>query len=124
MGALVDSAERPTRNRQVQRSALYAGRHPGTLNLDIDELHRFVGGWQDPNNHAHALLGPVALAMASTHLAGGRDVVLPQYLEFLAAMYDRLLEVLRLRPESVVLHSRPGAVEGTYALVTALSGRG
>jgi hypothetical protein len=61
-------------------SALYADRHPGTLNLDIDQLHSLVGGWNDPDNHTHEVLRPVALAMAATHLDGGRDVVLPQYL--------------------------------------------
>ena len=61
-------------------SALYTHRHPGTLNLDIDSLHRLVGGWKDPDNHAHQILRPVALAMAATHLQGGRDVILPQYL--------------------------------------------
>ena len=61
-------------------SALYTRRHPGTLNLDIDRLHYFVGGWQDVDNHTHEVLRPVARAMASTHLAGGRNVILPQYL--------------------------------------------
>jgi predicted kinase len=61
-------------------SALYAERHPGTLNLDIDSLHRLVGGWQDVDNRTHDVLRPVALAMASAHLAGGRTVILPQYL--------------------------------------------
>jgi len=162
-------------------AALYTDRHPGTLNLDIDGLHRLIGGWQDPDTNAHELLRPVALAMASTHLAGGRDVVLPQYLarleeierfervarecgagfrevvllddkaasiarfgsrednsewaqhnrqvvstqggpEFLAAMYDRLMEVLQLRPAAVVVRSEPKAVEATYAaLLAALS---
>lgn len=64
-------------------SALYAERHPGTLNLDIDRLHELVGGWQDHDNRTHDVLRPVALAMASTHLAGGRDVILPQYLSSL-----------------------------------------
>ena len=61
-------------------SALYTDRHHGTLNLDIDSLHRLVGGWRDPENRTHDVLRPVALAMASTHLGGGRDVILPQYL--------------------------------------------
>ncbi len=61
-------------------SALYADRHPGTLNLDIDRLHGLIGGWQDSENHAHEVLRPVALAMAGVHLSGGRDVILPQYL--------------------------------------------
>ena len=67
-------------------AALFAHRHPGTLNLDIDTLHQLVGGWRDPATHAHELLRPVALAMAATHLRGGRDVVLPQYLGRLDAI--------------------------------------
>jgi len=155
-------------------SALYADRHPGTLNLDIDSLHRLIGGWQDVEIHLHGILRPVA--MASAHLAGGRDVVLPQYLArleeierfervaheqgarfrevvlldekaasiarfdrreddspwgrhnrrvvaaqggpvFLAVMYDRLQEVLRLRLAAVFVRSRPGNVEETYSLL-------
>lgn len=65
-------------------SALYVERHPGALNLDIDSLHRLVGGWQDEDNRTHDVLRPVALAMASAHLGGGRDVVLPQFLARLA----------------------------------------
>ena len=61
-------------------AALWTDRHPGTLNLDIDALHRLIGGWQDEDNRTHDILRPVALAMAATHLHGGRDVVLPQYL--------------------------------------------
>lgn len=157
-------------------SALYADRHPGTLNLDIDLLHQLVSGWQHPTNHAHDVLRPVALAMASAHLAGGRNVVLPQYLAkvaeierfehvaqeqganfceivllderaaaiarfdsrednsawgqhnrravaaqggpvFLAAMYDRLIEVVQLRTRAVVVRAVPRSVETTYALM-------
>jgi predicted kinase len=61
-------------------SARYVERHPGTLNLDIDQLHRLVGGWQSEDGRTHDVLRPIALAMASAHLAGGRDVILPQYL--------------------------------------------
>jgi hypothetical protein len=67
-------------------AALYAHRHPGTLNLDIDTLHPLMGGWRDPANRTHEVLRPVALAMAATHLRGGRDVVLPQYLGRLDAI--------------------------------------
>lgn len=157
-------------------SALYADRHPGTLNLDIDRLHQFVGGWHNPDTRTHEILRPVALAMASAHLAGGRDVVLPQYLGkvaeierfervareqaarfrevvlldekaaaiarfdsrnddsawaqhnrqvvaaqggavFLAAMYDRLIEVLQSRRNAVVVRVEPGSVEATYVLL-------
>jgi hypothetical protein len=120
--------------------------------------------------------------MASTHLAGGRDVVLPQYLArveeierfervardcgaefrevvllddkaasisrfcsskdvsewaehnrqvvaeqggpaFLAAMYDRLMEVLQLRRAAMVVRSEPEAVEATYAALNAALSR-
>lgn len=61
-------------------AALYAERHPGTLNLDIDRLHTLVGGWRDEGNRTHDVLRPVALAMAAAHLRGGRDVIVPQYL--------------------------------------------
>ena len=157
-------------------SALYTDRHPGTLNLDIDSLHRLVGGWRDPENRTHDVLRPVALAMASTHLGGGRDVILPQYLSrideieafekvalevgadfreivlldekaasidrfdrrrddsawgvhnrrlvelwggslMLASLYDQLMRVLPLRPDAVVVHSEPEAIEDTYAAV-------
>lgn len=155
-------------------SALYAERHPGALNLDIDSLHRLIGGWQDDDTDTHALLRPVALAMASSHLRGGRDVILPQCLTqvceieafekaaheqgadfreiilmaekaeaiarfesrrddtewgeynrrlvarhggpmMLAALHDRLLEIVRLRPSAIVVRSESEAVEDTYA---------
>lgn len=163
-------------------SALYADRNPGTLNVDIDSLDTLISGWQDPANHGHDVLRPVALAMASAHLAGGRNVVLPQYLAkvfeierfervaqeqnatfreivlldekaaaiarfyarqddsvwgqhnrravaaqggpvFLAAMYDRLTEVVRLRTRAVVVRAEPGSVETTYAVLIAALAR-
>jgi predicted kinase len=60
-------------------SALYADRNPGTLNLDVDFLHRLVGGWQDEETDTWQVVWPLVRAMAATHLKGGRDVVLPQY---------------------------------------------
>ncbi|GIF75620.1 AAA family ATPase [Asanoa siamensis] len=61
-------------------AALYVERHPGTLNLDVDAVHRLVGGWQDEDNRTWDVVWPLVRAMAATQLAGGRDVVLPQYL--------------------------------------------
>ena len=167
-------------------SALYAERHPGTLNLDVDVVHRLVGGWTDEDNRTWEVVTPLIRAMASTQLDGGRDVVVPQYharpeeisaLEELAreqgavfrevvlldersvaierfdrrarddddpyiqymhhhvgsrgggarlgAMYDALLDLLRLLPDATVVPSTAGAVEETYALLTdALHGPG
>lgn len=61
-------------------SALYVDRHPGTLNLDVDAVHRLVGGWQDEENLTWQVVWPLIRAMAAAHLGSGRDVVMPQYL--------------------------------------------
>ncbi|MBY8850534.1 ATP-binding protein [Saccharothrix sp. MB29] len=61
-------------------AALHADRNPGVLNLDVDALHRLVGGWRDEGTDTWPVVWPLVRAMAATHLAGGRDVVLPQYL--------------------------------------------
>ena len=59
-------------------SVLWAQRHPGTLNLDLDTVHPLIGGWRDPDQDTHALVRPLGKAMASAYLGGGHDVVLPQ----------------------------------------------
>ncbi|MBM2620613.1 AAA family ATPase [Actinoplanes sp. LDG1-06] len=72
-------------------SALFTDRNPGTLNLDIDALHRLVGGWQHEQTDTWPLVWSLARAMAATHLDGGRDVVVPQYhgqLDEIAALED------------------------------------
>lgn len=61
-------------------SGLYADRNPGTLNLDVDTLHHLVGGWQDERTDTWPVVWSLVRAMTATHLDGGRDVVLPQYL--------------------------------------------
>ncbi|WP_041290294.1 AAA family ATPase [Kribbella flavida] len=163
-------------------AALHVDRHAGALNLDVDVVHRLIGGWQDEQNRTWQLVWPLVRVMAESHLRDGHDVVLPQYhaqldeitaLEDLArangasfrevvllddreaaaerfddrardtddhwvqhhhrlvalrggsvllgAMYDNLVEILRLRPEAVVVRSRAGAVQETYELLaTAL----
>lgn len=58
--------------------ALWAERHPGTLDLDIDQLHPLIGGWQDPAQDTHALARPLGKALAAAHLGAGQDVVMPQ----------------------------------------------
>jgi predicted kinase len=60
-------------------AALHAEQNPGTLNLDVDALHRLVGGWQDEETDNWPVVWALVRAMAATHLDGGRDVVMPQY---------------------------------------------
>ena len=59
-------------------AALWAERHPATLDLDIDQLHPLIGGWRDPAQDTHALARPLGKALATAHLGAGQDVVMPQ----------------------------------------------
>jgi predicted kinase len=61
-------------------AARYVDEHPGTLNLDIDRVRHLIGGWRTDFEGVGAIVRPVAQAMLRAHLAGGRDVVMPQYL--------------------------------------------
>jgi predicted kinase len=59
-------------------AARYAAEHPRTLDLDADEIVRLIGGWRDDFHGTVGLVRPLAITMASHHLAGGHDVVMPQ----------------------------------------------
>ncbi|WP_228787195.1 AAA family ATPase [Nocardia terpenica] len=93
---------------------MYASRHPGTLRLDIDYLHRLVGGWQDRETQTHRLLRPVALAMATSHLRGGHDVLLPQCLATIHEINEFEEAARRANAkfrEVVLLDSQQSAIE-------------
>ncbi|MFI2713386.1 AAA family ATPase [Micromonospora sp. NPDC018662] len=159
-------------------SALYADRNPGVLHLDVDTVQRLVGGWQGDAIDTWPMGWALVRAMAATHLAGGHDVLLPQYLAtvdeitgieelarrhgatfrevvllddreaaierfgrraqgnadpwilhhrrliergggpvMLGSMYDRLMDVVRLRPGTLVVPSAAGAIQETYDLL-------
>ena len=53
---------------------------PMALNLDIDLVRGQLGGWRDSPADAGVAARRLAIAMAATHLAGGHDVVVPQFL--------------------------------------------
>ncbi len=61
-------------------AAIYVEQHPGALNLDVDRLRTMVGGWKQEFVAVGEIVRPVALQMAATHLAHGRNVIVPQYL--------------------------------------------
>lgn len=95
-------------------AAMYAERHTGTLNLDIDALHTFIGGWRELGGRVHDFLRPLALAMAATHLAGGNDVIVPQYVARAeaAAAFDAVVvaQGAELR-EIVLMDERAAALD-------------
>ncbi|MBK8448276.1 MAG: AAA family ATPase [Micropruina sp.] len=119
-------------------AAMYADRHPGTLNLDIDTLHHLIGGWRDSEGRFHDHLRPLARAMAGAHLARGNDVVLPQYIsdseqlagfESIASQYGAdFLEVVLLDDRAAAIarfNARPRDTEWhrhNQALVADLGG--
>jgi predicted ABC-type ATPase len=59
---------------------LYADDHPGVLNLDIDRVRALIGGWLGRFAETGEIVRPIAVSMAATHLRGGRDVIMPQFL--------------------------------------------
>jgi hypothetical protein len=95
-------------------SALYADRNPGTLNLDVDTLHHLVGGWQDEETDTWPAVWSLVRAMAATHLDGGHDVVLPQYIAEITEIIG-LEELARGHGASfreiVLLDDREAAIE-------------
>ncbi len=74
----------------------YVAGHPLAFCLDIDSLRRRIGHWDQQEQESGKLARRMALAMAAAHLAGGHDVVIPQYVarpdfvRALSAVADRL----------------------------------
>jgi predicted kinase len=87
----------------------YADEHPLVLVLEIDDVRAMLGRWLDHSAEAGLLARRIAVEMARVHLAGGRDVLVPQFLGRL----DFVLELERLADEvgaefvEVVLLSDP-----------------
>jgi predicted kinase len=63
---------------------LYADRHPGVLNLDVDQVVNLIGGWRENLHDSLAAGRKLAISMAETYLRLGRDVIMPQLVTVLA----------------------------------------
>lgn len=59
-------------------ASAFADRHPGVLNLDIDQVAALIGGWKDRFSDSFEAGRLLAAAMARVHLTGGHDVIMPQ----------------------------------------------
>ena len=86
-------------------AALWAERHPRTLDLEIDLLHTLVGGWRDPDQDTHALARPLGKALAAAHLSAGHDVVMPQNITRLSEVevFEAIAHAAGARFREVVL---------------------
>ncbi|MEQ1702833.1 MAG: AAA family ATPase [Ilumatobacteraceae bacterium] len=65
------------------KSTIAAGlvaRRPLALNLDVDAVRNALGAWFEQPEESGLAARRLALSMASTHLADGHDVVVPQLL--------------------------------------------
>ncbi|WP_194822437.1 AAA family ATPase [Micromonospora sp. S-DT3-3-22] len=101
-------------------SARYADRHPGTLNLDVDALHRLVGGWRDEEFDTWPVVWSLVRAMVTVRLAGGGDVVLPQYL----ATVDEIDGLAALAREQGASFHEVVLVDGREAAIERFHRRG
>jgi predicted kinase len=54
--------------------------HPLALNLDIDVVRGLLGAWAETPHESGVAACRLAIAMATTHLADGHDVIVPQFL--------------------------------------------
>jgi len=57
----------------------FVDRRPLALNLDVDVVRAMLGSWFEQPLEAGQAARSLALAMATTHLATGRDVIVPQF---------------------------------------------
>lgn len=69
----------PASGKSTLAARLVAAR-PLALNLDIDAVRNALGGWLDQPEASGLAARRLALAMATTHLCDGHDVVVPQLL--------------------------------------------
>lgn len=59
-------------------ASAFADRHPGVLNLDIDQVAALIGGYRDRFSDSFEAGVLLAAAMARVHLTNGHDVIMPQ----------------------------------------------
>lgn len=91
----------------------YVDDHPLAMNVDIDSVRRLLGRWRESPTEASLLARAMTLTMARAHLAGGHDVVLPQYLgnpQFVQQAEDVASETGAEFVEVVLMTDREDAV--------------
>ncbi len=76
----------------------FAENHPFALVLDVDRVRGMLGRWLDDPYRAGLLGRRLAVAMADSHLTGGHDVIVPQYLGRVA--FVRTLERTAIRADA------------------------
>lgn len=70
----------------------YVEEHPLSLALEQDVVRGLLGGWRTRETASGQLARELCLALARTHLLGGRDVIVPQFVA-VAGYLDQLRTV-------------------------------
>jgi predicted kinase len=98
----------------------YVGDHPMTLSLEQDVVRGLLGGWRTHADESGTLARELCLAMARTHLLGGHDVVVPQFVanpEYLDTLSGLAAQVGALHIEFVLLDDASSAERRFHARV-------
>ena len=98
----------PSRVGKSTLARRYADEHPGTLVLDLDVLTGLIGGWRSDFLAALEIARGHGRELATRHLQGGYDVILPQ----LVTSFDR-------GPDPA-FEAAAGSVGATYIQVALL----
>lgn len=113
MVALVLLNGPPASGKSTLAARLVSSR-PMALDLDIDLIRGQLGSWLDSPAEAGVAARSLAVAMAATHLVGGYDVVVPQFLareEFIHELADTALHAGARFVEIALVVSRAEVVE-------------
>lgn len=96
----------------------YVADHPLAFCLDIDGIRRLIGHWQERPTESGLLARRMATAMIAEHLAGGHDVIVPQYLgraPFIDELEESAGSTRSTFHEFVLMDTRANAVARFHA---------
>ena len=96
----------------------YLADHPLAFCMDVDGFRRLIGHWQQLPTESGLLARTMAIAMASEHLLGGHDVIVPQFLGKAAFIEELELTAARTGSsfhELVLMDERENAITRFHA---------
>lgn len=78
----------------------YVEDHPLTLSLEQDVVRGLIGGWRTRETESGLLARSLCLEMARTHLQGGYDVIVPQFV----ALPEYLAQLVGVADQAAAAH--------------------
>jgi hypothetical protein len=85
----------------------YAGNHPLTLTLDIDDVWAMLGHWREERAIAQPLSIKIAIEMARIVLLEGHDVIVPQIIQDIELLFnfEKLAETCGASYHEILLYT-------------------